>query len=191
MADKNFKVKTGLSLPQPLPADQGGTGQTSLTNSLNAMLPTQSGNTNKILSTDGTNPTWITSPTGYSIGDTASRPGSPVNGQIHSNTQTGFMEVYSTTYGWEQVGGIASTVSGVTATNSPSGRAYNNGAASVAFTPGTIVGRTYTVTSSPGSFTASGSSSPITVTGLQSSTQYTYTVSATSPVTYIESDQII
>ena len=29
MADKNFKVKTGLSLPQPLPAEQGGTGQTS------------------------------------------------------------------------------------------------------------------------------------------------------------------
>ena len=54
MADKNFKVKTGLSLPQPLPVDQGGTGQTSTTNTLNSLLPSQSGNSAKILSTDGT-----------------------------------------------------------------------------------------------------------------------------------------
>ena len=115
-----------------------------------------------------------------SYGDTAGRPASPITGQVYSNTQTGFMEVYSSTYGWEQVGGISSTVTGVTATNSGSGRAYNNGAASVSFTPGTVSGRSYTVTSSPGSYTATGSSSPITVTGLQSSTQYTYTVTATN-----------
>lgn len=60
MADKNFKVKTGLNLPQPLPPDQGGTGQNSLTNSLNAMLPSQSGHANKMLMTDGTNTTWST-----------------------------------------------------------------------------------------------------------------------------------
>ncbi len=116
-----------------------------------------------------------------SYGNTAGRPASPITGQVYSNTQTGFMEVYTgETYGWEQVGGIASTVTGVTATNSGSGRAFNNGAASVAFTPGTILGRSYTVTSSPGGYTASGASSPITVTGLQSSTQYTYTVISTN-----------
>lgn len=116
-----------------------------------------------------------------SYGNTAGRPASPITGQVYSNTQTGYMEVYTgETYGWEQIGGISSTVTGVTATNSGSGRAFNNGSASVAFTPGTILGRSYTVTSSPGGYTASGASSPITVTGLQSSTQYTYTVISTN-----------
>lgn len=38
----------------------------------------------------------------------------------------------------------------------------------------------YTVTSSPGSITATGSSSPITVTGLTNDTAYTFTVTATN-----------
>ena len=120
-------------------------------------------------------------PPGYQRGNTASRPASPTAGDIYSNTQTGFIEVYTgATYGWEQTGGIASTVTAVTATNSPSGRAYNNGSASISFTPGTVVGRSYTVTSSPGSYTATGSASPLVITGLQSSTSYTYTVVATN-----------
>jgi hypothetical protein len=70
----------------------------------------------------------------------------------------------------------------VVATNSGSGRAFNNGRASVAFNVGTDGGlpTSFTVTSSPGSYAASGSTSPILVTGLQSSTQYTYTVTATN-----------
>ena len=58
MADKNFKVKTGLTLPSPLPVDQGGTGQTSTTNSLNALLPLQTSLVNYFLQTDGTNALW-------------------------------------------------------------------------------------------------------------------------------------
>ena len=60
-------------------------------------------------------------------GNTASRPSSPSNGEVYSNTQTGFIEAYSSTYGWEQVGVASSTVTGVTATNVGTGRAYNNG----------------------------------------------------------------
>jgi hypothetical protein len=71
-----------------------------------------------------------------------------------------------------------------TATNVGTGRAYNNGAATVTFTAPTYNGRSpitsYTVTSSPGGFTASGASSPLTVTGLQSATAYTFTVTATN-----------
>ena len=112
-------------------------------------------------------------------GNTASRPASPTVGDIYVNTQTGFVEIYEST-GWSQVGAIASTVTEVTATNVGTSRAYNNGSASIAFTPGTVIGKTYTVTSSPGSYTASGSASPVIVTGLQSSTQYTYTVVASN-----------
>jgi len=71
-----------------------------------------------------------------------------------------------------------------TATNVPSGRAYNNGRADVTFTAPTFDGglpiTSYTVTSSPGGFTGSGASSPVTVTGLQSNTSYTFTVTATN-----------
>ena len=40
----------------------------------------------------------------------------------------------------------------------------------------------YTVTASPGGATATGSSSPITVTGLTNGTAYTFTVTATNPI---------
>jgi len=60
-----------------------------------------------------------------------------------------------------------------------------NASASVAFTapsnaglPATITG--YTVTSSPGGLTGTGSSSPITVSGLTNGTSYTFTVTATN-----------
>jgi len=113
----------------------------------------------------------------YKAGNTASRPGSPNVGDIYTNTETGFVEIYEST-GWSTVGAIASAPSSVVATNQGSGRAFNNGQASVAFSAGTIAGKTYTVTSSPGSYTNTGSSSPIVVTGLQSATEYTYTVTA-------------
>jgi hypothetical protein len=69
------------------------------------------------------------------------------------------------------------------AANAGSGRAYNNGSATVSFSAPTtskLPVTSYTATSSPGSFTATGASSPLTVTGLQSNTQYVFTVTATS-----------
>ena len=72
----------------------------------------------------------------------------------------------------------------VSATNVPSGRAYNNGRADVTFSlpAHSPAATSYTVTSSPGSYTASGASSPLSVTGLQSDTAYTFTVIATNSV---------
>jgi len=69
-----------------------------------------------------------------------------------------------------------------TATNVGASRAHNNGAATVTFTApnSKLPISSYTVTSSPGSYTGTGSSSPITVAGLQSATAYTFTVTATS-----------
>jgi len=68
-----------------------------------------------------------------------------------------------------------------TATNVGTGRAFNNGAATVTFTADpTYAANSFTVTSTPGSFTGTGASSPITVTGLQSDTAYTFKVTATN-----------
>ena len=66
-----------------------------------------------------------------------------------------------------------------TATNVGTAQAYNNGSATVAYTAASTGGAatTFTATSTPVSFKATGSS-PITVTGLQSATAYTFTVSA-------------
>lgn len=184
MADKNFKVKTGLSLPSPLPVDQGGTGQTSASNTLNALLPLQTSNSNKVLQTDGTNTTWTTLPTGYTKGATGSRPGSPAAGDLYFNTDNNYFESY-TTNGWFPIAAAPGVPTSVVATDTPSGRAHNNGRASVAFSLSTSGGAptslvvTPTPATSPTTFT--GSSSPIIVTGLSSSTSYTYTVSATSP----------
>jgi len=48
MANKDFKVKNGLDVSTPIPVSMGGTGQTSTANALNSMLPSQSGNSNKV-----------------------------------------------------------------------------------------------------------------------------------------------
>ena len=75
-----------------------------------------------------------------------------------------------------------------TAAGSPTGVVATAGvaSASVAFVAPTSNGGSaitgYTVTSSPGSFTAMGTSSPINVTGLTNGTAYTFTVVATNAV---------
>ena len=77
MSDKNFKVKSGLNIPitsaailttdsngnisstAVLPITAGGTGQTSATNAINALLPVQNGSTiNYTIQSDGTNISW-------------------------------------------------------------------------------------------------------------------------------------
>jgi hypothetical protein len=174
VADKNFKVKTGLDLPQPLPVSQGGTGQTSTTNTLNSLLPTQTDNASKILSTDGSSTSWVDAPRGIKSGNTASRPSSPANGDLYYNTETSGLEVFDG--GWWIPNTKPAIPTSLVATNQGTGRAYNNGQASIAFSSGTNSGKvsTYTVYSNPGGFTNTGSSSPIVVTGLQSGVSYTF-----------------
>jgi len=68
--------------------------------------------------------------------------------------------------------GVSASAGNAQATVSFSAPANNGGAAITS----------YTATSSPGGFTASGSSSPLTVTGLTNGTSYTFTVYATNSV---------
>jgi hypothetical protein len=74
------------------------------------------------------------------------------------------------------------TPTSISAVDVGTGRAYNNGAATVSFTPSPSgdSAASYTVTSTPGSFSATGTSSPIVVTGLQSNTSYTFKVYASN-----------
>jgi hypothetical protein len=67
------------------------------------------------------------------------------------------------------------------ASNVGTARPYNDGAVDISFTADSRNAATsYTVLSTPGSYTASGSSSPIRVTGLSSDTAYTFTITATN-----------
>jgi hypothetical protein len=65
MANKNFKVKNSITIPEPLALTEGGTGQTSAGNALNALLPVQTSATNKYLKSDGTNASWETVASGF------------------------------------------------------------------------------------------------------------------------------
>lgn len=77
MANKNFKVKNNVQIPDitsasflttdssgvvtsgsTLTISAGGTGQTTATNAINALLPLQTSNDNKYLQTNGINTQW-------------------------------------------------------------------------------------------------------------------------------------
>jgi len=116
---------------------------------------------------------------GIPFGQTADRPSSPSIGQNFYNGTLGCLEIY-TSQGWVASSAPPAIPESVVATNQGSGRAFNNGQASVAFSSGSNGGipSDYEVTPSPATSPATftGSSSPIIVTGLQSATSYTYTV---------------
>jgi hypothetical protein len=92
----------------------------------------------------------------------------PIIGITGSQNTKGFLQPLAPTIG--------------TATDVGTARAFNNGAATVTFSPSATgaAATSFTVTSSPGGLTASGASSPLTVTGLQSNTSYTFLVKATN-----------
>lgn len=56
-----------ITLAGTLAIANGGTGQTTANNALNALLPAQSGNNGKVLSTDGSTTSWITSGGGSGV----------------------------------------------------------------------------------------------------------------------------
>lgn len=179
MANKDFKVKNGIDIQSPLPVSMGGTGQTSANNTLNSLLPAQSGQNNKVLQTDGTNTLWYTVPAAYTRGGTASRPGSPTGGDLHFNTDKKAFEV------WTGDAWVSVAVNGAVPLAPTIGTATVSGlTASVPFTGPTDFGdaaiSTYTATSNPDGITGSNASSPISVSGLSANTSYTFTVTATN-----------
>ena len=118
--------------------------------------------------------------TGVPKGDSASRPGSPSLGDVYSNTETGYLEVYIAT-GWSQLGVIPLSATIGTAAN-VADTVYGLAVVDVPFTPNEEGGLAslYTATSSPGGITGTGTSSPVRVTGLTNATAYTFTITATN-----------
>jgi len=91
---------------------------------IDLVLPSQTSNSGKYLTTNGTASSWGTvspavvsdqgnSSTGYfdvPSGTTAQRPGSPAAGMIRDNTSLGYPEIYDTTLAaWKALGGILFT----------------------------------------------------------------------------------
>jgi hypothetical protein len=116
VADKNFKVKSGLQVPSlttagpvttdasgnvtssaTLPISQGGTGQTTAGNALNAFLPLQTSQDNKFLQTNGVTPQWTIPQqhtatdgvVGAKIYSGTVTPSSPVIGDLWIDQTTG------------------------------------------------------------------------------------------------------
>jgi len=59
-ANKTY-VDSSISSQYPIPISMGGTGQITADTALNALLPTQTGQNGKVLGTDGTNTSWVSS----------------------------------------------------------------------------------------------------------------------------------
>jgi hypothetical protein len=126
--------------------------------------------------------TKIPAPTGgIPKGITEDRPASPEIGDVYSNIATGYIEVY-TLAGWSQLGVIPVVPTVGTATDVGTNVAYGLGSASVTFTPASTGGlaSSYTVTSTSGGYSATGSSSPIVVPNIPTGTSATFTVTATN-----------
>jgi len=118
---------------------------------------------------------------GVPKGTTAQRPTSPAVGDVFYNGTLGCLEIY-TSQGWVANSAPPGVPTIGSATYSGTGKAYNNSSASVAFTPGEGGGlpNLYRATSTPGGYSGTATSSPITVSGLQSNTSYTFSVTGTN-----------
>ena len=94
-----------------------GTGWTKASTTA-GVIPTQSGNTGKYLTTDGTSVAWGTVTTTPTIGTTAQRPASPETGLMRINSDTNYLETYynSNWISLQYLGLLAGNYSGPIAT---------------------------------------------------------------------------
>lgn len=82
------KVPLTTHVTGTLPIANGGTGATTATAAINALLPTQTGNTDKILKTDGTNVSWATVAAGSAGTVTSITAGNGLTGGTITTTGT-------------------------------------------------------------------------------------------------------
>jgi trimeric autotransporter adhesin len=113
-------------------------------------------------------------------GPVSTRPTTGAIGLLFYNTTINELQTF-TIDGWVSVATAPYAPTSVVASNISVPYA-GTPAASIRFTPSTVgsPGATYTVVSTPGSLTTSGSASPLTISGLTSGTSYTFTVTASN-----------
>jgi len=95
----------------------GGTGQITANAAVNALLPAQTGNTGKYLTSNGTDTSWSTVTAGSSVTTSATAPASPTAGNQWYDTTTGIIYTYvndGTSSQWVQ-GSTATLATGVPA----------------------------------------------------------------------------
>ena len=100
-----------------VPITKGGTGQVTATAAVNALLPAQTGNTGKYLTSNGTDSSWATVSGGSSVTTSATAPASPTAGNQWYDTTTGIIYTYvndGTSSQWVQ-GSTATLATGVPA----------------------------------------------------------------------------
>lgn len=92
LTTNGFVQRTGVgaySTVATIPLAAGGTGQTTATGALNALLPTQTGNTGKVLTTNGTTTSWTSSAGSVtSVAATASGVGIIISGSPITSSGT-------------------------------------------------------------------------------------------------------
>ena len=169
---------------------KGGTGQTTASGALNALLPSQTGNTGKVLSTDGSSTSWVAAATGTvtSVGISSSTltvSGSPIttSGTITLDVQESALDLGS-------IGGTLDLTSQVTGALpiAHGGTGQTTAAAAAAALLPSQTGNTGKVLSTDGSslsWVAAGSGSgTVTSVGVSSAGTYAGAISVSgSPVT--------
>lgn len=118
---------------------------------------------------------------GIPKGQTSDRPSNPSIGDVFYNGTLGCLDIY-TAQGWVANSAPPAIPTIGTVTYSATNKPYNNSSASIAFTPGEGGGlpNSYRATSTPGGYTGTATTSPITVEGLQSGVSYTFSVTGTN-----------
>jgi hypothetical protein len=118
---------------------------------------------------------------GVPKGATADRPASPSIGDVFYNGTLGCLEIY-TAQGWVANSAPPGIPDIGSATYSATNQPYNNASATVSFSPsqGGGLPNSYRATSSPGGYSGASTTSPITVSGLQSGIAYTFSVTGTN-----------
>lgn len=110
-------------------------------------------------------------------GNTSTRPSGPVVGDTFYNGETAALEIW-TGENWVPCSSPASTPTIDSVTDVGTGRAFGNGALTVAFTASTAGGATLGFYAYANNTTTSSATSPVTITGLTGGTAYDVTGAA-------------